>query len=339
MTATVRLNNLNSYLRISASQIAAEIKRTSAPKQGLMRAIRANPFDLKKAIEVAGEIESERDLHDVLSNEAMPVSEVASIVEELHNAREIFSWALNYSSRNVSRIAAVLQSAVHPTRIVPEIIQQLKESPALRSRIGDLFSNPNLSRRKREELARFIRDDAQEILATTLAGPLPGRASFFGIPVCAGNFGDISDMALNGYLTKDMLKDISVDADELWHKLLSVNIINKFGGLYRPTSQIGKILDYCQTVSEALHEVSTHPKTIEPAKAAEELMNVPDLYLRRGLLSPLVMGSPLASEIIDLMPEKDATQILIGMSRGALWNFMHYADIPENEAGELLEFK
>ncbi len=339
MTATARLNNLNSYLRVSVSRIASEIKRASAPKQELMRAVRANPFNLSKAIEMAGKSESDAVLHDVLSNETMPVSEVASIAENLHNAPEIFLWALKYSSRDISRIAAVLQSASHPTRIVPAIIQQLEKNSSLSVRIGDLFSNPNMSRRKREELAVFIRGDARNMLEATLTGPLPERASFFGIPVCAGNFGNISDMALNGYLTKDMLENIPVDTDELRNSLLRIRHINAFGGLYRPASQIGQVQSYCEIVSKALHEISTHPKTIEPAEAAKELMNVSDLYLRRGLLSPLVMGASLASEIMDLMPEEDATQILIGMGNGPLWNFMHYADIPEDEAGELLEFK
>jgi len=304
-----------------------------------MRAVRANPFNLSKAIEVAAKSESDAVLHDVFSNETMPVSEVASIAENLHSAPEIFLWALNYSSKDISRIAAVLQSSAHPTRIVPAIIQQLEKNSSLSVRIGDLFSNPNMSRRKREELAVFIRGDARNMLNAVLTGPLPKRASFFGIPVCAGNFGDISDMALNGYLTKDMLSLIPMDTNELWDTLLKVRHINAFGGLYRPTSQIGQIESYCPAISKPLHELSTHPKTIGAAEAEKELMNVPDRYLRRGLLSPLVMGASLASEIIDLMPEEDATQILIGMGNGPLWNFMHYADIPEDEAGELLEFK
>lgn len=347
MITAPKLNALNGYLRISASRIASEIKKADPPQQRLMRAIRTNPFDLSAAIEVAIGSELDPVLRNVFSSEVMPVSEVASVAENLMCAQQLFSWALNYSSRDISRIAAILQSSAHPSRIVPAIIDELdaatpkspNTAPDIQQRIGSLFSNPNLSRRKREELAIFIQGEAKEKLIESLRGRLPERAAFLGVPVCAGNFGDISDMASHGFLTKESLAAIRPDTINLWEKLVDIRVINRFGGLTRPSSEIGRIQSFPVSISASIYELTSNPQMIDPKKAAKELLHINNVYLRRGLFSPLVIKAALGSEILDQLSEKDAVDILIGKGTGVLWNFMHYADMPEDEAMQLLKFE
>ncbi len=203
-----------------------------------MRALRANPFNAQKAISIASKVENAGPIEAAFSNEVIGVREVAEVAENITNVTlqtKVFSWALNYSVRDVSRIAAILENTHHTFRIVSVIAQELEKcakTPHAPSKdvIANLFFNPNISRDKRLGIARYLPQTTMPVLGDALEASLdrntlPKRAEFLGVPLCAGHFEEIKNAVKNA-------NDLS--PKEIAKQLLAVNDIYLERGVLAP---------------------------------------------------------------------------------------------------------
>jgi hypothetical protein len=175
-----------------------------------MRALRANPFDVRNVISIAGRVKSAEALEAAFSSEVIGIGEVAETAENLDNIAmqtRVFSWALNYSVRDVSRIAAILEHASHVSRIAPVIVDELEKcerNPNAPSKdvVVKLFLNPNMSKETRMGILSFLPQRTTAVLGNAIEvflkrGALPKRTEFLGVPLCAGRFEEIKDAAKN----------------------------------------------------------------------------------------------------------------------------------------------
>lgn len=246
MKTTLPCSSLPGYLRTSVARISREINPLDCKRADpliceqhfLMRALRRNPFDLQKASAIAGRA-SAKTLEKAFSSEVIGVREAAEVAENIINIKlqtEVFSWALNYSVRSVSRIAAILEATHHSLRIAPAIARELENcgnSPhvPVKQVVASLFYNPNMSREKRLVIANFLSPKMMADLKDTVEASLdreklPKRAAFFGIPLCAGSFAETREALLE--------KADELSPEDLASQLLSVNDIYLERGVLSP---------------------------------------------------------------------------------------------------------
>ena len=327
------------YLGKSIAQISHEIQTSSPPEQRLMRALRANPFDRPAAIAIA--MESKDDITHIkrpFSNEAIPVKEVALVAEELYSANKLFSWAIRYATRDVSRIAAILEGTYHPGRIMEALLKEIRSGDLVR--IEDVCINPNLSKNQRLNLAHHFKKIEPDVYARLTGQPLPKRISFFGIPLCAGNLTFLSNLIANGFVTKEEFGKKLAGLNVFWPAMLAKGYVDDYGALINPVEDLSQF---------HFNEVSPHTRTatfdflhnahkISAEEIAQVFLQIPDVYLKRALLSTQVTKVETSAEILSFLPEDEAVKILMGMSNGILWNYLNWIDMSDVNAKHLLKF-